>query len=488
MKHRPSSTPHFHALPKALLLASAALLSACASFVTPTDDLQAQPGVPIAWSATSSQQTPFSPTDLAQWWQRFDDPAMQALIAQALQANTDVRSAQAALVQARAQTDVQRAGLGPTLGASASAQRSQTGGASSSNRFQAGFDASWEPDIFGGNRSAFNASETDARAAAASLANVQVSLAAEVAANTINLRALQARLTVARSNLATQADTLQITRWRAQAGLVSSLDVEQAVTATEQTRAQIPALQTALGQAFNALAVLTGQPPGALNAAWDADAPIPAAPADIALAFPAETLRQRPDVRAGELRVSAASARVAVADAARYPSFRLSGSLGLSALTLGTLTHGASVLNSLMASVAAPLFDGGVAKAQLRVQQAALEQARVSYQAVVLGALQEVEDALVALRFDSERLGHLQAAVSAAANAELLARQQYTSGLVDFATVLSTQRSLLSAQDGATTAQASLSTDHVRLYKALGGGWRPDAETPPAADKPIASN
>ncbi len=485
MTFHPTLNPSFHPLPKAMLLACVTLLSACASLVTPSDHPLPGTIMPAMWSAASLQQTSGNPADLALWWQRFDDPALPALITQALQANTDVRSAQAALMQARAQADLQRAGLGPALGASASAQRSQTNGASPSNRFQVGFDASWEPDIFGGQRNAVQAGEADARAAADSLANVQVSLAAEVAVTTINLRALQARIAIARSNLGAQTDTLQMTRWRAQAGLVSSLDVEQAVTATEQIRAQIPALQTSLGQAFNALAVLTGQVPGTLNATWDAQVPIPAAPADIALAFPADTLRQRPDVRAAELRTSAALARVAIADAARYPSFRLNGSLGLSALSLGTLTHGASVLNTLMASVAAPLFDGGAAKAQLRVQEAGLEQSRVAYQAAVLGALQDVEDALVAIRGDRERLTHLQAAHLSAANAQLLARQQYNSGLVDFATVLNTQRSLLSAQDNEASALASLSTDHVRLYKALGGGWQPDAETRQTANQPI---
>jgi outer membrane protein, multidrug efflux system len=177
--------------------------------------------------------------------------------------------------------------------------------------------------------------------------------------------------------------------------------------------------------------------------------------------------------------------RVAVADAARYPSFRLSGSLGLSALTLGTLTNGASLLQSVLASVSAPLFDGGASNAQLRAQQAALEQARLSYQATVLTALQEVEDALVALSGDQQRLVNLQAASAAAANAELLARQRYQSGLIDFATVLTTQRTLLSAQDSLASLQASLGTDHVRLYKALGGGWTPDTDAP--ATSPDAS-
>jgi outer membrane protein TolC len=180
-------------------------------------------------------------------------------------------------------------------------------------------------------------------------------------------------------------------------------------------------------------------------------------------------------VRTAEHRISAALSRVAAADAARYPSFRLSGSLGLSALTLGTLSNGASVVSSLLGSVSAPLFDGGAARAQVRSQEAALEQARVAYQGTVISAVKDVEDALVALQGDRERLLRLQAASAAAANAELLARQRYESGLIDFRSVLDTQRTLLSTQDSVASTQATLSADHVRLYKALGGGWTPDA-------------
>lgn len=455
-------------------MALAALLTACAS-LSPAVESATNAIAPAQW--TTEQASAQSPaTDLSTWWSRFSDAQLTRLIGQALQNNTSVLSAQAALRQARAQADVQQAGLGPSLGASGSAQRSQSGSNSGSNRFQLGFDASWEPDIFNAKGNAINASEADAQASAANLSNVQVSLAAEVAANYINLRSQQTRLAIAQNNLSAQQETLQITRWRAQAGLASSLDVEQAIGATEQTRAQLPTLQASASQTMNALAVLTGQTPGALNAQLSTASPIPEAPADLALAFPAETLRQRPDVRSAELRISAALARVAVADAARYPSFRLGGSLGLSGLTLGALTNGASLLQSVLASVSVPLLDGGARVAQLRSQEAALEQARAGYQAAMLTALQDVEDALVALRGDSERLLRLQSAATAAVNAELLARQRYQSGLIDFATLLTTQRTLLSAQDSVASAQASLSTDHVKLYKALGGGWLP---TPP---------
>lgn len=471
----------------------AAVLSGCAGLAPTVVQHPAMP-LPATWSmgslgsaAANAANSDQRATPLAQWWQRFDDPILSALVTQALQANPSVLGAQAALRQARALRDVQAAGLAPAVGVSASAQRSQSGQFDASNRFQAGFDASWEPDVFGAVRRTTDASAADALAAETSLASTQVSLAAEVALNTITLRGLQARLVIARNNLAAQTESLQITRWRAQAGLVSSLDVEQAVTASEQTAAQVPALQSSIAQALNTLAVLTGQAPGTLQTSLAPAQQIPQPPPELALAFPAETLRQRPDVRTAEHRVSAALARVAAADAARYPSFRLGGSLGLSALTLGTLTNGAAVVNALLASVSVPLLDGGAARARVRAQEAALEQARASYQATVLSALQDVEDALVALNGDRERLTRLQSAAAAAANAELLARQRYASGLIDFRTVLDTQRSLLITQDNVASAQASVASDHVRLYKALGGGWTPDSVSADSMASPAGS-
>lgn len=457
--------------PALLALILATLLSGCAAFRPSTDTLPPTP-VLAEWSTSAPYaSTTANAAPLANWWQGFQDEQLTALVTQALQANTDIRIAQAALQQARALRDVSAAGLGPRVNTSASAQRSKSGDIQTGNLFQAGLDASWEPDVFGGNRSALNASDADVRAATASLGNVQVSLAAEVALAYMQLRGLQAQRLIAQSSVAAQRETLQLTRWRAQAGLASSLDVEQGIAASEQTAAQIPVFDTGIAQAASSLAVLTGQSPGVLRSALANAAPVPQAADTLALAIPAETLRQRPDVRAAEDRISAALSRVAQADAARYPGFQLSGSLGLRALTLGTLTGGASVANALLASVSVPLFDGGAARAQVRVQQAALEQARLAYEATVLGALKDVEDALVSLQGNRERLARLQAAADAAGNADLLARQRYASGLIDFRAVLETQRTLLSTQDSVESTRASLSADHVRLYKALGGGW-----------------
>lgn len=456
---------------------AALALWVAAAWATGCSTLQPPAAAPLGGTTTSAQWTASTAsaaaTDLAAWWRRFGDPTLDALIADALAANTDIAAARAQLRQSRALADVADAQRGPSVDASGSAQRSRTASASSSNRFQAGLDAGWEIDVFGGRRAAANASALDAQASAATLADVQVSVAAEVALAYLSLRGSEARLAIAEGNLASQQETLQITEWRVLAGLATSLNAEQARAAVEQTRAQVPALQKAAALSRHQLALLTGRSVAELPALGTS--PLPAAPADLALAFPADTLRQRADLRAAEARVAAAAQRVVQADAARYPSFSLIGSLGLSALTLSGLTGGGAVASSLLAGVSLPIFDGGAAKAQLGAQRAAFDAAQSAWRAGVLGALKEVEDALVTLQRDRERLAALTRASEAAANAALLARQRYASGLVDFQTVLETQRSQLSSQDGVASATVDVATDHVRLYKALGGGWQPDA-------------
>lgn len=454
----------------AVLVGACLLLAGCAS-VTTAPPAPTLPALPTAWAGAPSDglQTADRQSLLA-WWQQFNDPQLTVLVTQALDANTSVRSAQAALRQARALQDVAAAGLGPTLAAGGDAQRSRAS-SNTGNRFGASLDASWEVDLFGGQRSALDARTASAEAVAADLGAVQVSLAAEVALAYIGLRAAQARLAIAEANLATQQETLQITRWRRQAGLVDALATEQAQAAAEQTRAGLPPLQTTVAQSRHALAVLTGRPPAALDADLAATAPVPQPATTLALDGPADTLRQRPDVRAAERRLAAAWATLAQADAALRPSLRLSGSLGLNALTLGGLSSGGAVAGALLAGISLPVFDGGALRGQQRAQQAAVDQAQEAWRASVLAALREVEDALVALRNGLERVQRLQAAALAATNAATLADQRFRSGLVDFQTVLDTQRSQLGAQDSLAGARADLAADHVRLHKTLGGGW-----------------
>ncbi|MCC6071786.1 efflux transporter outer membrane subunit [Massilia sp. GCM10020059] len=457
-------------LHRIVLVGAATLLSACRS--VPLSSIST-PGVavPAAWSTAlqSHGDMPYR-TGLTAWWDNFDDPMLTMLVGQALKDNTNVMSAQAALRQARAIRDVAGAALLPALAFSSSAQQSKTGSAGANRVATAGIDASWEADLFGANRYGLRAAEASTNAAVTTLASARLSIAAEVALAYIQLRGTQARLAIARANLGSQRETLQITGWRVQAGLLTALEGEQARAASEQTEAQIPALEANIAQIAHALALLCALPPARLQAQLALARPVPQPRAGIVLSVPAETLRQRPDIATAEHQVRAAMARVDAADALRYPEFRLAGSLGLHAASLTGLASG-EVARTILANVAAPLLDGGSRQAQVRAQQAALEQAQLSYREAILAALKDVEDALLALESDRKRLSHLGYAAEAAANAELLARQRYAGGVVDFQVVLDTQRSLLALQDAVASTSADFSASHVRLYKALGGGW-----------------
>lgn len=474
--------------PKRLLLALACFgLTGCAArgpaYVLPALD------VPARWSRAEVSTPPAvadkAARDSGAWWGALDDPLLSALVTEALTASLDVRSAQATLREARARRVVAVAGRYPDVTASGRMSRTQsseeTGSGDARNFYSAGLDASWELDVFGGVRRGIEAAEADLAATEASLEATRVSLVSEVALSYIDARTLQMRLGIARANLASQAETLQLTEWRAQAGLVSAQDVEQARSNLEQTRAQIPVLETSLASGEHTLDILLGKAPGTLHARLGEGGGVPAVPTRIALGIPADTLRQRPDVRAAERRLAAETARVGVAEAARYPSFNLSGSIGLEALTFSALGNGGAVASSLLAGITGPVFDGGRRRAQVEIQDAAREQAAVAYEQAVLAALQEVENALVALARSRERVEALEVAAGAARNAAGLAQQRYSSGLIDFQSVLDTQRGVLSVEDSLANSRADGVRALIRLYKALGGGWPPQAATPSAS-------
>ena len=305
------------------------------------------------------------------------------------------------------------------------------------------------------------------QASAASLAATRLAVAGEVALGYLQLRGTQARLALAQANLAAQEETLQIARWRSQAGLATALDVAQAQSAVEQTRAQVPTLQSSAAQSRHALAVLTGRPPAALEGQLAQAASLPEPPTSLTLDLPAATLRRRPDVMASERQLQAAAERVAQRQAQMRPQLSLQGSLAWSALTLGSLGSNAAAA-SLLAGLSQPLFDGGARDAALRQQQATFDAARASYAASVLAALQDVEDSVAQLGAARQRLDALRSAEQAARDAALLATQRYASGIVDFQVVLDTQRTLLSVQDSAASAQTDWVSGHVRVLKALG--------------------
>ncbi|MDH5298618.1 MAG: efflux transporter outer membrane subunit, partial [Desulfobulbaceae bacterium] len=424
-----------------------------------------------------------APLELARWWKVFDDPVLTRLVEQAEAGNTDLRQARARVREARARRGISRAARFPAIDMSGSAASShsseETGSGATRELYAAGFDASWELDLFGAKRRAEEAAAADLDASQEDLHDVLVSLLAEVATNYLEVRTYQARLAIARGSLNTREETAGLIGQRQATGLASGLEVEQTIASLEQARAQLPALESGREQAANRLAVLLGRQPGALAADLADLQPIPAAPEQLVVGVPAEVLRHRPDVRRAERQLAAQTARIGVATAALYPDLSLSGSIGLEAFVPERVFNSRSRNSSARAGLSWALFDFGAIRRNIEVQNALQEQALGKYQGAMLTALEEVENFLTAYDREQQRYQALGRAAAAEENALALARQQYTAGLVDFLTVLDSQRSLLTLQDQVATSRSAITGNLISLYKALGGGWSSLA----AADK-----
>jgi len=459
-------------------LAAAGLLGLCSCATTDSAGIATGTvPTPARWQQDSAAQGGLDSTALARWWERFNDPVLTELVNGALKTSPTVRTALAKIESARAAHRVQRANLLPSLDASASAKSSSstdrsTDVTTTSRSASAGLDASWEIDLFGTQRKALDATAADLAEAEENLRDAQVSLAAEVASTYVTLRSAEAKLASVRQTLVTREQTLQLIQWQEQAGTGSALETQEAVSTVESVRASIPTLEQTVLETRNQLAVLCGQTPGALDAQLGSDAGhVPAAPAAIAVGIPAETLRQRPDVRSAGRAVEAAAARTESARRDRFPTLSLSGSLGVEALSAGKLFSPESSVASALGSLSAPIFAGGKIQQTIAVKAAAEKQALITYESTVLSALADVENALSSIKRNSKRLAALDKAAAAAREAATLAHQKYEAGQANFLTVLDADRSQLSLEQDQIAATADLSTSHVQLYKALGGGW-----------------
>ncbi|MCD6151065.1 MAG: TolC family protein, partial [Deltaproteobacteria bacterium] len=370
---------------------------------------------------------------------------------------------------------ISRAGLFPTVDATGSMtdhRSSENNGLGHESKLYAvGFDAGWELDIFGGTRRAIEAAQAGVESSEEDLHDVLVSLLAEVALNYVDARTYQARLEATKGNIAVQQETYELNLSLRYAGLIDELALEQSLYNLEHSRSQVPGLQTGLEAAKNRLAVLLGKKPGAVHPELAEKKSIPAIPISVAVGIPAETLRHRPDVRRAERNLAAATARIGVATADLYPKFRLNGTIGLESISSGNIWQWASRSWNFGPQVSWNIFDAGAIRQNIQVQNARQEQALISYEATVLQAQEEVENALVAYAKEQQRRSALAKATSAAKRANLLARDQYQAGLVDFNDVLDAQRSLLSFQDELAQSSGVVTTNLIRLYKALGGGW-----------------
>ncbi|MFH1672712.1 MAG: efflux transporter outer membrane subunit [Pseudomonadota bacterium] len=415
------------------------------------------------------------PQTLASWWTRLNDPILSSLVERAVAGNLDLKEARSRVREARARRGGSRGGLFPTIDASGSLTRRRgsesTGSGNETDLYSTGLDAGWELDLFGGVRRSVEAADADLQASSEGLRNVLVSLLAEVALNYVEVRTYQARLAVAEANLDAQQETYRLNWSRYQAGLIDDLAVQQARYNLENTRSQIPTFRTGLEGAKNRLAVLLGERPGAVHAELEKPSPIPVAPVQIAVGVPADILRRRPDVRQAERDLAAQTARVGVATADLYPKFSLLGSIGLEALSLDNLFLAGSRTYRFGPHISWPIFDAGTIRSNIEAQSALQEQALIRYEFAILTALEEVENALVVYAEEQCRRESLSEATQAATQAAELAMNQYQAGLIGFNDVLDAQRSLFSFQEKLAESDGAVTSNLVRLYKALGGGW-----------------
>ncbi len=425
--------------------------------------------------------------ELARWWETLDDPQLSALIEDALQNNLDLRKAGSIVRQARLQRIVTKSSLYPQVDADGSARKSYTrpddGHGNETDSFSAGFDASWEIDLFGGTRRSVEAGQADYEASLEALRDVRVSLLAEVALTYIEIRTYQERLRVAQKNIDLQVETLDLLKALDEAGNGDALAIVQSSYNLESTKSSVPDIRTGLEESINSLAILTGKAPGTLQKQLGTQKPLPRVTVELAVGVPADLLRRRPDIRQAERELAAQTARIGEAQAELYPRLSLSGSIGIEAISADRLVASPTRSWSIGPSISWPIFRAGSLRNQVKIENEKMEQTFISYQTAILDATEEVENALVAYVNEQQKRLHLEEGLKAARLAKELSEHLYATGMTDFSDVLDAQRSLLNFEDDLSQSDGTVISDLIRLYKALGGGWSPLGASPQSPSK-----
>jgi outer membrane protein, multidrug efflux system len=494
------------------LLLLTVLLSSCTlgpDFTSP------KPDTPASWTPNALQPAPkaAAPSSAttapvtATWWASFNDPTLTSLIARASGANLDLKQATLRIAEARAQRDITAGAQFPTLNANAGYTRerisertaftsllsnlgSTHGGPSSTptpiggvpsaipsltnpfDQYQWGFDASWEIDLWGRVRRSVEASDATTQASIEDRNDVLVSLQGDVARAYVDLRAAQLRRSVLEDDLKSQREILDLTRDRARFGMGNDVDVANAAAQVTGTEALLPQVAAQVSQDINQLSLLLALPPGALRGELDSAKPVPPVPPEVPVGIPADLARRRPDIRRAEAQLHAATAEIGVAVADLFPRLTLNADAGIQASRFADLSNWAGRFFSLGPSLDIPIFSGGARQANVRLQDTKAQEAAIAYAGTVLSALHEVENALVAYGNEQSRRASLEATLAQNRTALALAQQRYQSGIAGFLDVLYAERTQQQTELSLTDSTATVSTDLVALYKALGGGWQ----------------
>ncbi|MER8410463.1 efflux transporter outer membrane subunit [Mesorhizobium sp. M1342] len=451
---------------------TAALLAGC---VVGPDYQTPILAMPASWSGHKPTK-PAQPALLSKWWQRLRDPELNTLVEEAVAGNLDVATAKAKIREARASYRQSAGTLLPSAEGSGSVSRNKSSEATSGSdatysEYQAGFDASWELDLFGANRRGVEAARYGLDASQEELRSTLLTLVGDVASYYTQARGYQARIALARRSAASQRQTAELTRTMAQAGTATAADVAKAMGQAASTEAAVPTLEASYMQAVHRLSVLTGRPPSALSDRLKRVAPIPTPRLPIPTGIPADILLSRPDLRMAERQYAQYTAKIGQAEAARYPSVSLTGDISTAALKLGDLGKNSSIGWSFGPTLSVPLFNAGQLQAAVEVAKAQRDQYFIAYRSSVLTALEDVENALVLLSQERIRIGKLASSAKSYGNAASLEGTLYKAGETGLLDVLDAQRSLYSAEDSLLQSRVLLATNYIALNKALGGGW-----------------
>jgi len=421
-------------------------------------------------------------SDLTEWWGTFNDPVLNQLIIEAVDSNLDIKKAEARIREARAAVVISRSDFFPQVvteaaytrtRASDNARSSSDGSGSSRsppNLYEAGFDATWEIDIFGGTRRGVEAAQENFQAEVESRRDMLISLISEVAQNYILLRGTQREWAIADRNIAAQRETLDLQKLRFEAGLANDLTVAQAEAQLRTTSAQLPPLETTISQAIFRLGILLGQPPGYLLNQLTAPAPMPVGPSIVHPGVPADLLRRRPDIRRAERQLAAATANIGVAMADFFPKLDLFGTVSYRSKESGNIFGNDSLYWTTGPNISWNIINWYAVLANVQIQNARQEEALLTYKQTVLQALADVENALTAYRQEQSRRDDLIEGARANHRALDLANQLNQAGVVDFLNVLIAQRAVFESEDQLVQSERAVSGNLVALYKALGGG------------------
>lgn len=441
------------------------------------DYVPPQATLPENWGASQST----SPLPI-EWWNIFDDPQLSALIQSATKNNLDLQLATARMQQSRALLGIADSDLTPDLSLDGAYQRQRATsvgsmdpsgkkGESDFNLWRGGLSAVWELDMWGKLRRASESARANFAASEENRRALLTSVTAEVATHYLRLRATQQQIQVAKGNHATSLQTVQLTQVRLHNGSGNQLDVEQAQVQLDQVNALLPVLIDRENRLKNAITLLLGEQPGALNTQLSVEKPLPNVIQAVPMGIPSDLALRRPDIREAEERLHQATAEIGVAKADYYPRITLTGNAGYQALALSDMGSWSTHSFAIGPSLYLPIFDGGKIKQRVNLSEYRQREMAIAYQQTVLRAWHEIDDALSDYQAQQRRQIHLISAVAANQHAFSLARDSYLNGASDFIHVLSTQRALLDLQSAQIVSQEETALAVVNLYRALGGGW-----------------